>query len=271
VQLKHTGETVFGIVFRQRQLLWQLVRRNVLERYRGALLGLLWSLLTPLAMLAVYSFVFGVVLKVQWSESPPGPGSFAITLFAGLIAFNFFSEVVNSSTTVILGSPNYVKKVVFPLEILPVAKLGEGLFHSGASFAVLLLAELVLMRRIPVTALLLLPVLLPLILFAQGLAWLLAALGVFVRDAPYAAGIATNVLFFATPILYPASKLPEGLKWLVYLNPLAGTVHHCRQTLIWGEAPNFAWYSYTLIIGIIMFYFGFWFFERTKRSFADVM
>ncbi len=265
------GTTIWSTIISQRQLLWQLVRRNVQERYRGALLGLVWSLLTPLAMLVIYSFVFGYILKVEWNESPPGPGSFSITLFAGLIAFNFFSEVVNQSTNVILGNPNYVKKVLFPLEILPVAKLGEALFHSAASFLILLLGELILLHRIPLTALWLPLVLLPLILLAQGLAWFLAALGVFVRDAPYAVGIGTNVLFFATPIFYPASKLPESLKWLVYLNPLAGAVHHCRQTLVWGETPDIAWYCYTLIVAIVMFYFGFWFFERTKRSFADVM
>ncbi|NQU39076.1 MAG: ABC transporter permease [Lentisphaerae bacterium] len=266
-----SGETVWSAILRQRQLLRQLVRHNVLERYRGALLGLLWSLLTPLAMLAVYSFVFGFVLKVEWKESPPGVGSFALTLFAGLIAYNFFSEVVNQSTTVIIRNPNYVKKVLFPLEILPVAKLGEGLYHTAASFLILLVGELVLLHRIPMTALCLPVVLLPLILFTAGMAWFLAALGVFVRDAPYVVGIATNVLFFATPILYPASSLPPSFRWLVYMNPLAGSVHHCRQLLIWGEWPNVAWFCYTLIVAIVTFYLGFIFFSKTQRSFADVL
>ncbi len=256
-----------------RDLIWQLIKREVGQRYRGSYLGVLWSFVVPLMMLGVYTFVFSVVLKARWSPDPgPEPvGVFALTLFAGLIPFNVFSEVMSRSPSLILGVPNYVKKVVFPLEILPVVALGSALANSLVSIGVLLLGNVVFMRSISSTVILLPLAYLPLILLCLGLSWFLASLGVYVRDIGQAIGVVVQALFFISPIFYPPIAVPETVRIMVYINPLTTILSGFRRTLLWdAPLPWAPWAGWT-IISAVLAGLGYFWFMKTKRGFADVI
>jgi homopolymeric O-antigen transport system permease protein len=259
-----------------------LVRREIAGRYRGSMLGLLWSMLTPLFMLAVYTFVFGVVLRARWAAegaqsaagagtSEPSTAEFAIILFAGLIVFQLFAEVISRAPTLILSNTNYVKKVVFPLEILPAIALGSALFHAGVSFVVLLVFRLFVLGVIPITVLLLPLVLAPFCLVILGLSWFIAALGVYYRDINQFLGTLITALLFLSPIFFPLSALPEWLRPWVALNPLSVPVEATRAVLIFGTFPDFASLGAYSAFGIAIATLGYAWFQKTRKGFADVL
>jgi lipopolysaccharide transport system permease protein len=256
----------------QRDLTWQFVVREVVGRYRGSALGLLWSLVNPLVLLVVYTFIFGIVFKGQWphrtSDSLAG---YSLILFCGISAYSIFAEVVGRAPLLVVGVPNYVKKVVFPLEILPVSTLGSALFHGGVSLGLVVLGNLLLTGRLAWTLLLLPLVALPLIFLALGVGWLLASLGVFVRDIGYTVALVIQVLFFSTPIFYPFESIPAPFSTVIRLNPLASIVENFRRVILWGELPS--WTGLALWTGLtfVMMVLGYAFFMKTKKAFADVL
>jgi lipopolysaccharide transport system permease protein len=254
-------------------LIVQMVRREVVGRYRGSLLGIFWSLLTPLFMLAVYTFVFGAVFKARWAgagaETPPG--EFAIILFAGLLVFQLFAEVVTRAPSLILANANYVKKVVFPLEILPPVALGSALCHAGVSLVVLFGFMLAVYGSIPLAALWLPAILAPYCLLILGLAWFLASLGVYYRDVNQFLGTVVTALMFLSPIFFPLSALPEWLRPWVALNPIAFPVEATRAILIFGEMPDAAVLAIYTFIGLLAASLGYVWFQKTRRGFADVL
>lgn len=259
-------------LWRRRDLIRQFTWREVIGRYKGSYLGVLWSFANPLALLLIYTFVFGVVFDARWPQARHGSLSeFALTIFCGMIAFNVFGETVTRAPQLITSVPNYVKKVVFPLEILPVSALGAALFHAGVSLTVLLLAELLVNGNLPWTVVLLPLPLLPLVLLSAGCAWLLASLGVFVRDIGYAIVPLMQMLFFATPIFYPLEAVPRRVQALIGLNPLATIVESCRQLIVWGQIPSLAPLLIWSLIGLAVAALGYAFFMRSKRAFADVI
>ena len=263
---------VFRILRRHRSLLWQHTCRSVAGRYRGSYLGMAWSFLHPLLMLTVYTFVFGVIMRVQWDRAAtPSRMEFALTLFAGMVMFNIFAEVVNRAPSLIMGSPNYVKKVVFPLEILPVSLMGEALFHGLVSLIILLSGVAIWHHGLPWTVLLLPVVLVPLLLLTLGLGWLFAALGVFIRDIGQGITVVTTILFYLTPIIYPLTAVPEHLRFPLRLNPLAVITEECRQIVLWNAVPSWSWYAYATAISVVVFCLGFGLFQSLKRTFADVV
>ena len=207
---------MFRSLWRNRQLILQMARRDIDSRYRGSLVGLAWSFINPILMLLVYTFVFSVVFKARWNVGgDESKTDFAIILFAGMIVFNLFAEIVNRAPGLITSNVNYVKKVVFPLEILPGVALGSALFHSLISLFVLLLAQFIFNLSLPWTIIFFPLVLLPLIFFSMGIAWFLAAIGVFVRDVGQITGILTTILMFMSAVFYPLSALPEEYQfWL---------------------------------------------------------
>jgi len=259
-------------LYRHRDLLRQFVRREVEGRYRGSSLGIVWSLITPLLMLAIYTFVFSVIFKARWRpESEANQGEFAITLFAGLIAFSVFSDMVNRAPTLIISNPNYVKKVVFPLEILPVSALGATLFHALINVAILVAANLLIAGTLSATIVLLPLVAIPLIGLSLGLSWFLAALGVYLRDIAYVVGLVTQVLFFMSAIFYPIEAVPEGLRPILRLNPLSEVVESFRRTLVWNQMPDWgAWLVVAALSGVVLL-LGYTWFMKTKSGFADVI
>jgi lipopolysaccharide transport system permease protein len=257
--------------WRNRRLIVQLIKRDVLGRYRGSLLGLAWSVFNPLLMLAVYTFVFSVVFKARWGVAGDDKVSFAIIIFSGLIVHGLFAECINRAPNLIVSYPNYVKKVVFPLEILPSVALGSALFHAGVSLAVLLIAQLILTQRLPWTVIMFPIVLLPLLLSTAGFAWLLSALGVYVRDIGQTTGILTTVLMFLSPLFYPLSALPEQYRMWLYLNPLTFIIEEGRDVLIFGRLPDWAEWGLALVASTLISAAGFWWFQKTRKGFADVL
>lgn len=263
---------MFRSLWRNRQLIWQMTRREIAARYRGSVIGLAWSFINPLLMLTVYTFVFSVVFKARWGISgDESRVDFAIILFSGLIVFSFFSEVVNRAPTQIVSNANYVKKVVFPLEILSMVSLGTVLFHSMVSLIVLLLAQIIIKQTIPWTVVLFPLVLLPLMLASLGVAWFLAALGVYIRDIGQITTVLTTVLMFLSAVFYPVSALPERYQGWLNLNPLVPIITESRKVLVFGTLPNWSWLGFALLMGLGIAYAGFWWFQKTRKGFADVL
>jgi lipopolysaccharide transport system permease protein len=222
-------------------------------------------------MLTVYTFVFSVVFKARWGAGSDSKTEFALILFAGLIVFNLFSECILKAPTVILSNVNYVKKVIFPLEILPWVILGSAMFHALISIGVWLVAYMILFGLPHPTALLLPLILLPLPLFIMGLTWALASLGVYLRDVSQFIGIFTTVLMFLSPIFYPTSALPEDYRHLLLLNPLTIVIEQVRDVLFWGRVPDLLGYSAGLVGAAFIAWLGFSWFQKTRKGFADVL
>lgn len=257
---------------RNRSLIWQLTKREFVGRYRGSFLGIAWSFFFPLMMLAVYTFVFSVVFRARWGiGGEESKASFAIVLFVGLIVHGLFAEVINRAPTLVLTNVTYVKRVVFPLEVLPWVVMGSALLHAGISLFVLLLAQAVLTQQFHWTSVLFPLVVAPLILSTMGLAWLLAATGVYLRDIGQAVGIVTTVMMFLAPVFYPLSALPEQYQPLLYLNPLTFVIEEGRRVLLIGELPNWAGLMVYLAISLLVAWAGFGWFQKTRKGFADVL
>ena len=252
-------------------LLSSLVSRDIKARYKGSVLGLAWTILNPMMMLVVYTFVFSVVFKARW---PGGTGSqteFALLLFSGLIIFNIFSEAVNRAPTTIISNPNLVKKVVFPIEILPIVALGASLFQAGMSFIVWTVFYLILFG-LPNLSILLIPiVILPMVLFTLGVSYILASLSVYIRDITQIIGVITTLLLFLSPIFYSVEMLPERFQSIMRLNPLTTTIEQARDVMIWGNVFDIKIYAYQLVVSLLMLIIGFSLFNVTKKGFADVL
>ncbi|EAX48967.1 ABC-2 type transporter [Thermosinus carboxydivorans Nor1] len=258
-------------LWRNRGLINTLVKREVAGRYRGSMMGSLWSFFNPVFMLAVYTFVFSVVFKARWNSGSDSKAEFALVLFVGLMVFNLFAECVNRAPGLVLSNVNYVKKVVFPLEILPWVAMGSALFHMSISLGVWFIFYVLLFGIPPVTILLFPLVLLPLIMLTVGLSWLLASLGVYVRDVAQLIGIFTNTLMFLSPIFYPTSALPAEYQPLLLLNPITPVVEQARDVLIWGKASEWTLFVIYLIFTTFVAWLGFAWFQKTRKGFADVL
>lgn len=216
--------------WRNRELIAQMTKREVIGRYRGSVMGLAWSFFNPILMLAVYTFVFSVVFKARWGMgNEESKASFAIILFVGMIVHGLFAECVNRAPGLILSNVNYVKKVVFPLVILP------------------------------------------LLIATMGLAWILSATGVFVRDIAQTTGIITTVLLFVSPVFYPVSALPKEYQGWLLLNPLTFVIEEARNVLIWGRMPDWPGWGLSFMVGLTIAWAGFWWFQKTRKGFADVL
>ena len=255
-----------------RYLLWQLVCRNVQVQYRGSLLGPIWSLLTPLLMLSVYTFVFSVVFRARWGgDESIGRLDFALNLFAGLTAFNLFAQSVLLAPGLIVSNPNYVKRVVFPLEVLPLARFLSNLVDAGIGFFVFLVATVIFHGGLPWTIVLLPVVLAPLALLGLGCAFFLAALGVFVRDMQNVINLAVTVLMFLSAVFFPVSSVPPALQRLLCLNPLVAIIENVRRVSLQGLLPQWNLWALTTLAGVVVVMAGLAWFTHLKSAFADVL
>ena len=236
-------------LWRNRQLIVQMTRRDVIGRYKGSVVGLAWSFFTPLLMLVVYTFVFSVVFNARWADGGEQSNTgFAVVMFTGMIVHGLFAEALNRAPSLILSNVNYVKKVVFPLEILPVVAMGASLFHAGISLGVLLGACAIYKGFVHWTAILVPFVFLPLAILGLGLAWMLASLGVFLRDVGQAIGLITTVMLFLSPVFYPLTAVPEAFRPVIMANPLTFIMGEARAVLVWGRLPDWEGLGiYTLV------------------------
>jgi lipopolysaccharide transport system permease protein len=262
---------LFASQWRNRELIFQLTKREVLGQYRGSIMGLTWSFLNPLLMLAVYTFVFSVVFRVRGGLGGEDKVNFAIFLFAGLIVYWLFSECINRAPSLIVSNANYVKRVVFPLEILPSVAIGSALFRAVISVVVLLTTQLLYNQWLPWTVVVFPIILVPLLLTTVGLAWLLSALGVYVRDIAQATSILTTVLMWLSPVFYSVSALPQRYQPWLHLNPLTFIIEEGRNVLIFGKTPDWIGWGLSFFTALVVSGGGFWWFQKTRKGFADVL
>jgi len=268
-----------GCLPRHAALIGQLVRRDVLGRYRGSWLGIGWSFLHPLFMLGIYSLVFGLVFKARWPQAGfaladgtlAGGLGFSTILFTGLLLHGFMAECLSRATGLITGHSQYVKKLVFPLEILPWMVVGSALLHLGIGLILLLGTALLAFGHIPLTALSLPIILVPFVIMMAGMMWGLAALGVFLRDMGQVIGLLVTAALFLSPVFFPLDHLPAGMAGLVWLNPFTLIVEQSRAALLWGQWPNVRALGIYMLVACGVASVGFFVFNRLRRAFADVL
>lgn len=262
---------MFGGAWRQRHLIARMASREVVGRYNGSILGLAWSFFNPLLMLAIYTFVFSVVFKAGWSASGNSKSEFASLLFVGMIVHGLFAECINRAPTLVLSNANYVKKVIFPLDILPWVAFLSAVFHAAISVVVLVLAHLMLHQQFHWTVVFLPVVLLPLALATLGVSWFVSALGVYIRDVAQVTSMFTTALLFLSGVFYPVSSLPDAYRHWIEFNPLTYFIEESRNVLLFGAIPNFQRWGVMLAGGLVIAWLGFAWFQRSRRGFADVV
>ena len=262
---------MFNNLIKNRQLILQMTKREVVGRYKGSVLGLTWSFFNPLIMLTVYTFIFSVVFKARWNIGSDSKTEFALALFVGMIAHGLFAECINRAPSLIINNANYVKKVIFPLDTLPWIAMGATIFHTLISLGVWSLIYIAVNQAFQWTAFFLPLIFLPLILFSMGLAWFLSSLGVYLRDISQMTGVFTTVLMFMSPVFYPVSNLPEKYHVFLYANPLTFIIEQARDVLLWGKLPNWQGLAVAMSISLLVAWLGFAWFQKTRRGFADVL
>ncbi|MDG1127007.1 MAG: ABC transporter permease [Hellea sp.] len=255
------------------QLLKKLTEREISLRYKGSIFGLSWAFITPLLMFAVYAFVFSSIFKSKWGTDLATGDRFeySLLLFTGLIVHAIFSECLLQSSTVISGNSSYVKKVIFPIQILPIVKLNSAIFHAIISIFVLLIFQGIVSQSLPWTAVLTPVVLLPFLVFTLGVSWFLSALGVYVRDISQVLNPFVTACLFVGPVLYPRSVLPESLQPYLSLNPLTVIVEQMQSVLIWGKLPDFTALGIYTIVAVLIAGLGWLWFQKLRPGFADVL
>lgn len=258
-------------IFSYRNLIVEMVRREVIGRYRGSVMGLLWSFFTPVLMLLVYTFVFSVVFGARWGGGTGSKMEFAVVLFVGMMIFGLFAECINRAPTLILSNANYVKKVIFPLEILPVVSLGAALFHFTISMLVWLIFYLVIFGLPSIQAFWLPVAIFPLLVLCLGVSWFLASLGVYLRDVGQAVGVITTALMFMSPVFFPIVAMPEQFRPYLHLSPLTYFIEQSRDLLIWNGQMHWLPWSKVLVLSLLVAVFGFAWFQKTRKGFADVI
>jgi lipopolysaccharide transport system permease protein len=262
---------MLGSLNQNKGLLWDLVKRDFIGRYKGSVMGITWSFFNPLIMLAIYTMVFSVAFKAKWGVGEENKLTFAIMLFSGMIIHSFFSECLNRAPGLISGHPNYVKKVVFPLEILPWMALTSALLHFAISFGVLIVFCVLAGFSIHAGILLTPLILLPLILTTIGLSWILSSLGVYLRDLSQVIGVITTVALFLAPIFYPVDSLPQAYRVFITLNPITLPIHQLREAMLLNQSLRWDLWGISLFEGVFISHLGFWWFQKSRKGFADVI
>jgi lipopolysaccharide transport system permease protein len=259
--------------WRNRQLILQMTKREVIGRYKGSVMGLAWTFFNPVFMLMVYTFVFSEIFKARWGNigADENKMQFAVVLFVGMIVLSLFSEAVNRAPKLILSNVNFVKKVIFPIEILPIVAMGAALFHSFISLSVLLAAFAIFNGFLHWTAAFIPLVLLPLVILTLGLTWVLASLGVFIRDVGQIVAMLTSVLMFLSPVFYPITAVPERFRPYILANPLTFIIEQAREVLIFGHLPNWLGLGIYTLAATIVAWIGYFWFQKTRKGFADVL
>lgn len=258
-------------LFRNRDLLWELVKRDFIGRYKGSIMGVVWSLFNPLLMLAIYATVFSVAFQARWGTGEESKVAFALVLFSGMIVHSFFAECLNRAPALIISHPNYVKKVVFPLDLLPCMALCSALLHFFVSFIVLLLFCVFAGVQIHAGVVLVPLILLPLILLSLGLSWILASLGVYLRDLSQIIAVVSSIALFMAPVFYPVENLPETYRKFIYWNPITLPIIQLRNAMLWDKPLQWDAWLLSLIIGSVFCFAGYWWFQKSRRGFADVL
>lgn len=265
--------SLFRCLYKNKNIIFEMSKREIVSRYKGSFIGIFWSLINPIFMLTVYTFVFSVVFKARWGHGTVDEPKtqFALILFVGMIIHGFLAENLMRAPGLILQHANYVKKVIFPLEILPVVMLLSVLFHTIISFLVLILA-FIIFNGIPHWTIVLAPLIfLPLIIFTVSASWFLSALGVYMRDIGQIIGIVSTLLLFLAPVFYPLSALPPEFQHIVMLNPLTFIIEESRTVIIWGGMPDYKGLMIYTVASLVFLWMSYIWFQKTRKGFADVI
>lgn len=266
-RLLHLSHPLF--LARHRYLVAQLVRRDIMSRYQGSVFGVGWGLLSPLLILAAYTFVFRTVFKARWPGGGDSTSEFVLQLFAGLLVFNLFSDVLSRAPRIVLDQPNLVKRVVFPLEVLAWVAVGAVMFHALLALVILLGAAAGLGNGLTPWVFAVPLVLACAVPFLLAASWLLSALGVFLRDITHVIGPAMSMLLFVSPVLYPTQALPPFLAQLLWLNPLTLPIENLRRVILQGVPPHWDGLAIYTAIGLVLAFLAHRLFERVRPAFAD--
>lgn len=257
--------------WKNRSLINQMIKREINSRYKGSILGVLWTFIQPLIMLAVYTFVFSEVFKARWGENVTNKTEFALALFTGITIYNLFAEVITRAPNLIISHTNYVKKIIFPLETLPAISIGSASIQMLISILTIIGINYYLNGNIS-TSLATLPlILLPYILFIAGLSWILAALGVYIRDITQSVNLITSVSMFLSPIFYPLSALPEKYQLWLHMNPMTFIIEESRKVILWNTLPDWIGLIKYASASAILAAIGFFWFQKSRKGFADVL
>ncbi|MEM9066399.1 MAG: ABC transporter permease [Planctomycetota bacterium] len=261
------------VLVANRALIWRMGSRDAMAPYRGAGLGTLWAVVQPLLTLGVYTFVFSVIFPSRWGQlgDAGDSGGFALHFFAGYVLFSFFGRVVEGSPWSVAARPELVKRVVFPVEVLPVVSLASPLVFVVIGVVLVGIGQIAIAGTFSVTLPLVVLVLVPLAMMALGCAWVLAAVGVYIRDVRHIAAVAVQLLFFLTPIFYPLSAVPERFRWAIGWNPLTGAVENGRRVLLHSELPEWWTLGLSYVLGAVAMAAGYAVFGACRRGFADAL
>lgn len=263
--------TPFQSLLRHRALAWELTKRDVLGRYRGASFGLVWSLASPFLLLCIYTFAFGTVMGGRWPQAQSGHSHYALILFAGLVVHGFFAECLTRSPGLVVGNPNFVKRVIFPLDLLPWPMVFSALFHMAMNVVVFLVLRWVMDGAFAWTTVLLPLVILPLVPFGLGLSWFIASFSVYFRDVQQVVGVASMAFLFLSSAMMPLDSVPASYRWVFAWNPLSLIIDEARKVLLWETLPDWTALGVYALAALVFMVLGHRWFVATQRGFADVL
>lgn len=271
VALRDKARRPLDALLRYPSLTLELTKRDIQGRYRGASFGMGWSLISPFLLLLIYTFAFGTVMGGRWPETGQGGTSFSIILFAAIIVHSFFAECLTRSPLLIVANPNFVKRVVFPLEVLPWPMVLSALFHAAMNIGIFILLRLVMDGAFSWTIVFLPAVLLPLVVLSLGMSWVLASLGVYLRDIAQVTGVASMAFLFLSSALMPVEAVDARYRWVFLANPLTFIIDQARDVMLWGRYPDWAGLGIYMAVATVVMYAGLAWFRATQRGFADVL
>ena len=251
-------------------LIFSFTKRELLGRYKGSALGIAWVILTPIVMIAIFTFIFAGIFGARFGVSD-SHWDYALYLFCGLLPWTMFQESVQQSANTIVVHSNLVKRVVFPLETLPAAQVFAALANQVFATIALLIAVIIIRQRLDLSAIWFPALLIPQIIFALGAAWLIASLGVYLRDIAQGITLLLMAWMYLTPIIYPEAIVPDRLRTFINLNPFTPLVRSYRRIFLEGAAPDWRGLAYFSAVAVVLFIFGYWWFARTRKGFADVV
>ncbi|MCZ4294802.1 ABC transporter permease [Vibrio sinaloensis] len=258
-------------VVRSKALLKQLMVRDFTSRYKSGALGLAWTMINPLLMLALYSFVFVAVFQMRWGVNDTSGHNFILLLFTGILVHGLFSEFITRAPTLIVSNPAYVKKVVFPLELIPLTPLLSAVVNFTLGMTLVLLMQLLVNGSLSIYIFFAPVILVPFVILLIGVSYIFSSLGVYFRDLNQISGLISTIAMFASPVLFPMENVPEAYRNLLYLNPITLIVEQLRQVIILGEAPNMNYILMYAFVSVLILIFGMMWFKIVKKGFSDVL
>jgi len=255
---------------RRLDLILSLTKRELAARYKGSVLGIVWAILTPIVMIVIFTVIFAGIFKARFNAGD-SQWDYALYLFCGLLPWNAFQESLNLSAMTVVNRANLVKRVVFPLETLPVAQTLAAIANQMFGTIALLLGMAIIRHELHLTMLYLPALLIPQLLVTLGGAWLLASLGVFIRDIVQGISLVLMAWMYLTPIIYPETIVPEAYRPFINLNPFTPLIRSYRRIMLDGTAPDWVGLGYFSAFALFAFVLGYWWFARTRKNFADVV